>query len=59
MKFLVNENISNAVIVALRKRGHDVLSAKESMRGAGDWTGHFAVADERRVRLRPLPISKQ
>jgi predicted nuclease of predicted toxin-antitoxin system len=36
MRFLVNENVSGTVIRALRQRGHDVLAAKESMRGQAD-----------------------
>lgn len=38
MRLLANENISGTVIHALRQRGHDVLSAKESMRGESDAT---------------------
>ena len=36
MHFLVNENITATVIEELRERGHDVLSAKESMRSKPD-----------------------
>ncbi|MHB1038340.1 MAG: DUF5615 family PIN-like protein [Pirellulales bacterium] len=36
MRWLVNENVSGTVVRALRNRGHDVLSVKESLRGAGD-----------------------
>jgi len=36
VRFLLNENISGAVIRALREQGHDVLAAKESMRGELD-----------------------
>ena len=36
MRLLLNENISRTVIRALRERGHDVLSAKESLRGQSD-----------------------
>lgn len=36
MLLLLDENISRTVIQALRDRGHDVLTVKESMRGAGD-----------------------
>jgi hypothetical protein len=32
MRLLTNENVSGRVIRTLRQRGHDVLSAKESMR---------------------------
>jgi predicted nuclease of predicted toxin-antitoxin system len=36
MRFLANENITATVIQELRERGHDVLSAKESMRSEQD-----------------------
>ena len=36
MRFLMNENVSGTVIRTLRRRGHDVLSAKESMQGESD-----------------------
>ena len=36
MRFLMNENVSGTVIRTLRRGGHDVLSAKESMRGESD-----------------------
>ena len=36
MRFLVNENVASTVIQELRQRGHDVLSAKESMRSEAD-----------------------
>lgn len=36
MRILANENVSGTVIHDLRQRGHDVLSVKESMRGASD-----------------------
>jgi predicted nuclease of predicted toxin-antitoxin system len=36
MRVIVNENITGTVIRELRQRGHDVLSVKESMRGADD-----------------------
>ena len=117
MRWIVNENVSGTLIRSLRNVGHDVLSVKESMRGAGDpdilaraqaeqrvvvtqdkdfgelayrcglpassgvvlfrlsgtapetdnhrmlevlesgvnWTGHFAVVTDDRVRIRPLP----
>jgi predicted nuclease of predicted toxin-antitoxin system len=117
MRWIVNENVSGTVIRLLRNRGHDVLSVKESMRGAGDpevlaraqteerivvthdkdfgelafgfglparsgivlfrlsgaspendnrrimevletdmdWTSHFAVVTDDRIRIRPLP----
>jgi predicted nuclease of predicted toxin-antitoxin system len=119
MRLMVNENVSGTAIRALRERGHDVLSVKESLRGSGDaqilaraqadervlvthdkdfgelafryglpaasgvvllrlsgadpesdnrrvlqalesgvdWSGHFAVVTQDRVRIRPLPSS--
>ncbi len=36
MRFLVNENGASTVMQELRQRGHDVLSAKESMRSEAD-----------------------
>jgi predicted nuclease of predicted toxin-antitoxin system len=36
MRILANENISATVIRELRSHGHDVVSAKESMRSAPD-----------------------
>jgi len=36
MRIIANENVSGSVIRALRERGHDVLSVKESMRSESD-----------------------
>jgi predicted nuclease of predicted toxin-antitoxin system len=36
MRIIDNENISGVVISKLRRRGHDVLSVKEVMRGSSD-----------------------
>ena len=36
MRLLANENVSDTVVRTLRQRGHDVLSAKESMRSQPD-----------------------
>jgi predicted nuclease of predicted toxin-antitoxin system len=36
MRWIVNENVAGTVIRWLRERGHDVLSVKESLRGAAD-----------------------
>jgi predicted nuclease of predicted toxin-antitoxin system len=38
MRLLANENVSATVIEELRGLGHDVLSVKESLRGARDAT---------------------
>jgi predicted nuclease of predicted toxin-antitoxin system len=38
MRILANENMAGSVVLALRDRGHDVLAAKESMRGEEDAT---------------------
>ena len=36
MKLLADENLSGPVVRELRRRGHDVLWARESLRGARD-----------------------
>jgi predicted nuclease of predicted toxin-antitoxin system len=36
MRLVANENVPGPVVAALRARGHDVLSVKESLRGAAD-----------------------
>jgi predicted nuclease of predicted toxin-antitoxin system len=36
VQLLLDENIPGTVIAELRKRGHDVLSVKDSLRGADD-----------------------
>ncbi len=36
MRFLANENIPGPVVRTRREAGHDVLWAKEDLRGAGD-----------------------
>lgn len=36
MRILANENFPGPVIRELRRRGHDVMSVKETMRGATD-----------------------
>ncbi|MGH7895798.1 MAG: DUF5615 family PIN-like protein [Candidatus Binatia bacterium] len=36
MRIVANENVPGPVVAALRSAGHDVLSVKESMRGATD-----------------------
>ena len=36
MRILANENVTRTVIESLRAQGHDVVSVKESLRGAQD-----------------------
>lgn len=36
MRILANENFPGPILKELRRRGHDVVSVKESMRGASD-----------------------
>ncbi len=36
MRIIANENITGSVIRQLRETGHDVLSVKETIRGAND-----------------------
>ena len=36
MRLLLDENMSKTIVQELRDRGHDVLAAKESMRGSND-----------------------
>ena len=36
MRLVLNENITGTVMAELRRRGHDVLSVKESMRSEAD-----------------------
>jgi predicted nuclease of predicted toxin-antitoxin system len=119
MRIIANENISAGAIHSLRSTGYDVISVKETMRGAtdmeilhraqseqcliitndkdfgelafrmrlpsqcgvvlfrlsgkdpesdnqriievlnsrNDWQGHFAVVDDLKIRIRPLPTS--
>jgi len=38
MRIIANENISGTAIRLLRERGHDVISVKESLKGAPDAT---------------------
>lgn len=50
MRLLVNENVTRTVIEELRRRGHDVLAVKESMRsGAADAILARAQVEERIV----------
>jgi len=51
LKILANEKIAGCIIRTLRERGHDVLSVKESMRGASDGVCPKALSsDVARVR---------
>lgn len=36
MRLIANENVAASVVDEFRRRGHDVLAVKESMRGATD-----------------------
>ena len=49
MRVIVNENITRTVIQELRRRGHDELSVKESMRGADDQAILHRAEDEQRL----------
>jgi predicted nuclease of predicted toxin-antitoxin system len=51
MRFLANENIGRSVVARLRQAGHDVLSARESMRGKPDHEVLARAAAEERVLL--------
>ena len=50
MLLLLNENIPSTLARMLRERGHDVLTVKDAMRGAGD----AAVLDRARAEARFL-----
>jgi predicted nuclease of predicted toxin-antitoxin system len=49
MRIIANENISATVVGELRKRGHDVVSVKESMRSAPDYAVLRRAAEENRL----------
>ena len=49
MRMIANENIAGAVVRELRQRGHDVLSVRESMRGADDLSVLRRAGNERRL----------
>jgi predicted nuclease of predicted toxin-antitoxin system len=49
MRIIANENVSATVIHELRRRGHDVLSVKESMRSAPDSAVLRRAAEENRL----------
>jgi predicted nuclease of predicted toxin-antitoxin system len=51
VRFLANENVASSVIRELRVRGHDVLSAKESMQGKIDEVVLARAQDEQRILL--------
>ena len=50
MRLLADENMPGSVVAELRARGHDVLSIKESMRGAG----HAAVLARAQAEVRAV-----
>jgi hypothetical protein len=56
MQFLANENMPMSVILHLRAAGHDVLAAKESMRGETDNAILARAQSELRNRT-PPPLS--
>lgn len=49
MRILANENFPGPVIRELRRRGHDVVSVKESMRGAADPAVLARAQEEKRL----------
>ncbi len=50
MRIIVNENVTGTVIRELRRRGYDVISVKESMRGDDDTSIlHRAETEDRLV----------
>ena len=51
MRFLANENIPGPVVRTLREAGHDVLWAKEDLRGAEDHTVLSRAQTDRRVTV--------
>ena len=51
MRIVANENVSSTVIGELRRRGHDVLSVKESLRSASDEQVLAVAQGERRLPI--------
>lgn len=51
MRFLANENVPGPVVRVLRELGHDILWAKESLRGADDRTVLSRAQADRRVTV--------
>lgn len=49
MRIVANENVAGTVIRELRRRGHDVLSVKESMRSEADEAVMTRAKDEKRL----------
>ncbi len=49
MRIIANENVSATVIRELRRKGHDVVSVKESMRSAPDHMVLRRAAEEDRL----------
>ncbi len=59
MRLLADENFPGEAVKALRSRGHDVArTAVSVLEGRADWAGHFAVIEDDRVRVTPLPPQK-
>lgn len=51
MRFLANENVPGPVVRLLREMGHDILWAKESLRGAEDRTVLSRAQADQRVTV--------
>jgi len=51
LRILANENVAGSIIRSLRERGHDVVSVKESMRGASDREVLARAHSDRRIVL--------
>jgi len=51
MRFLANENVPGPVVRVLRELGHDILWAKESLRGAEDSAVLSRAQADRRVTV--------
>jgi len=51
MRFLANENIARSVVTGLRHAGHDVLWARESLKGQADHLVLARAASDGRVLL--------
>jgi predicted nuclease of predicted toxin-antitoxin system len=51
MRLLADENVPGPLIMMLRQRGHDVLSAKEQLRGVPDRTILARAQEEDRILI--------